>query len=223
MAARNRNALAHLSIQLDSDDELKDLTDEEKQLETRRDAVRCPDCLATIHEDRIKENWCINCTQEVHPHPTGKDIEDRSRLENRFWEKVDIREPDQCWPWKFYSERYGRFWLSSGYALAHRVAYMLHHDLESLDDIPDDVVKHRCHNTLCCNHRHLRAGTQSENLKEACTEGDRETRFTDVEVREIRRQYNDSGRTQKEIGDRFDVSHALISGIVRGEYYSWVD
>ena len=30
-------------------------------------------------------------------------------VEERFWEKVDRRGPDECWPWTAYSDRYGYF------------------------------------------------------------------------------------------------------------------
>jgi len=160
---------------------------------------------------------------QKHRHPTGKPPERRTRLENRFWEKVDVGEQDECWPWTGASDRYGRTWLGDTTELAHRVAFMLDEGLESVDDIPGDVIKHRCHTELCCNPRHLEPGNQVSNLTDACVEGDRDTRFTDAEIREIKRLNDDTEYTQADVAEIFEVSHQLISKIVRGEYYSWVE
>ena len=157
-------------------------------------------------------------------HPTGKPPEMRTRLENRFWSKVDIGSKDECWEWTASAQRYGKFWLAGTTELAHRVAYMLDHDLESLDDIPGDVLKHTCHETLCCNPLHLQPGSQKGNIIESFTDdgGNGEARFVDSEIREIKRLAG-SGRTQREIADMFGVSVEMISGILRGDYYSWID
>jgi len=161
--------------------------------------------------------------QQHHSHPTRKPPEERTRLENRFWSKVDWTGEDECWPWTGASNRYGRIWLGDTTELAHRVAYILDQDLESVDDIHDDVIKHNCHETLCCNPAHLEPGSQVSNLTDACVEGDRDTRFDDAEIREIKRLNDNPEYTQTDIAGIFDVSHQLISMIVRGEYYSWVD
>jgi hypothetical protein len=102
---------------------------------------------------------------------------------------------------------------------------MLDHDLDSLDEIPGEVVKHECHNTLCCNPRHLQAGSQRGNVTEAFADddGNGEAKFNADEVRQIRRLYAHTGRTQQEIADIFGVTVQMISGIVRREYYRWID
>jgi len=156
-------------------------------------------------------------------HPTGKPPEDRTRTENRFWNKVDVGHPDDCWQWTGASDRYGRIWTAGTTELAHRVAFMLDNSLDAVEDIPGDVIKHRCHETLCCNPAHLDPGSQSENLTDACVEGDRDTRFDDAEIREIKRLNDNQEYTQTDVAEIFGVSHQLISEIVRGEYYSWVE
>lgn len=158
-------------------------------------------------------------------HPTGKPPEKRSRLENRFWGKVDIGSKDECWKWTASAQRYGKFWLAGTTELAHRVAYMLDNDLDSLDDISGEVLKHTCHETLCVNTRHLQPGSQTGNLVEAITDdtGNGETRFNANEIREIERLGRLPDITQREIADMFGVSAEMISGILRGDYYWWVD
>lgn len=76
-------------------------------------------------------------------------------LEERFWEKVDVRAPEECWEWragKRGSLGYGGFrdaaqrWVS-----AHRWAY------ESfVAPIPEGVeITHLCENPSCVNPSHL--------------------------------------------------------------------
>ena len=80
-----------------------------------------------------------------------------------FWNKVEIREPDECWNWRMgtWWNGYGRFkWHYQSWR-AHRFA------LVSIGRIPADyqgIVRHLCHNKKCCNPKHLAWGTQQENV-----------------------------------------------------------
>lgn len=75
-----------------------------------------------------------------------------------FWESVDMSAGENCcWPWMRGLASAGYGWIERGYA--HRLAYEL-----SKDHIPPGmVVDHRCFNTICCNPKHLRLLTSSEN------------------------------------------------------------
>lgn len=202
--------------------ELQDLSEAEKQLETRA-TPRCNECYAPAADDGRDGYWCVYCAREVHEHPTEKPQEERSSKEKRFWTNVLIGEPDQCWRWTGHSERYGKVQIDGKADQSHRLAYALDRGLDSTDDIKDDVIKHNCHVELCCNPLHLEGGTQSENLIQACTEGDRDTRFSDAEIRRIRREYSETEKVLKDFADEFDVSIQMISGIVNRDYYEWVE
>lgn len=95
----------------------------------------------------------------------------------RFWAKVDVRGPDECWPWKAYADRYGRFYLNGKPKLAHRIAYILTYGYTDLDVLHKPVV---CHNPLCCNPRHLLSGDSEENA------GHRKLDGTDCNIPVIR-------------------------------------
>lgn len=88
-----------------------------------------------------------------------------------FWARVDVRGPDECWPWRkaVTSAGYGHMRppdaprRANKTVLAHRLAYEIANGAigENL------VVDHLCENTLCCNPAHLEAVTQATNLERA--------------------------------------------------------
>lgn len=70
------------------------------------------------------------------------------KLEARYWQKVDKRGPDECWPWTAMvsSDGYGKF-SSPTDQLAHRFGYTL-----ANGPIPDGlVVDHTCHDPRICD------------------------------------------------------------------------
>lgn len=88
-------------------------------------------------------------------------------LAERFWAKVDWREPDECWEWQGSLQRhgYGHIYIgkidgSKRFRSAHRVAYEL-----EVGPIPDGLVlDHLCRNPICVNPSHLEPVTQRINL-----------------------------------------------------------
>ena len=93
---------------------------------------------------------------------------------HRFWAKVEVRGPDECWPWTAYVDEntngYGQFWDGTKLVKAHRFSYQV-----AYGSIPNGkVIDHTCHNNsacdkVLCSHRacvnpaHLEATTQSIN------------------------------------------------------------
>lgn len=120
---------------------------------------------------------------------------DMSQVIDRFWAKVDIQGPDDCWNWKASvqggtkEKPYGQFAYggrkeNGGVSqLAHRFAYLLKKGLIDCNtpvDIGkvlkrDFVVRHTCDNPLCCNPKHLRGGTQKKNIKDMIKKGKKAT------------------------------------------------
>lgn len=87
----------------------------------------------------------------------------------RFWSRVEVRQRDQCWPWRYGSqEGYGEFRFSNNSReQAHRTAYRI-----ANGPIPQNaVIRHRCDNSLCCNPWHLLPGSHADNVRDRVDRG----------------------------------------------------
>lgn len=101
------------------------------------------------------------------------DVEYHRRLVARFWAKVRVGAPDECWPWigatagggygKLLVGRYPDKYLEP----AHRVAYWLVNG-----PIPEGMkILHECDNPPCCNEAHLFEGTHQDNMDDMRAKG----------------------------------------------------
>lgn len=91
----------------------------------------------------------------------------------RFWEKVRVRQPDDCWEWMAHTQHggYGVFWTGAERGIkttAHRFAFELHTGSPAPDGIH---VCHSCDNPPCCNPAHLFLGTPSDNMRDMVKKG----------------------------------------------------
>lgn len=137
----------------------------------------------------------------------------------RFWAKVAAPHPLSCWAWLgAHDEKgYGRF--GKRRLRAHRAAYELAHGA-----IGDGlVVLHECDNPGCVNPRHLRAGTQLDNIADRNAKGrtvnpPSRKKLTSQQAAEMRAAYG-AGATQQVLADRFGVSRGNVSKIVNGVSY----
>lgn len=91
----------------------------------------------------------------------------RRPIAERFWEKVERRGPDDCWPWTAgkTAAGYGMFkrpGRDGTRSTAHRVAWELEHGRPVPDGL---VVDHLCENRPCCNPAHLEAVTPLVNAE----------------------------------------------------------
>ena len=80
---------------------------------------------------------------------------------DRFWEKVDVRGPDDCWLWKASTtwNDYGQFVVNSKTVRAHRFSW----ELANSAPVPDGMnVLHKCGNIKCVNPNHLGLGDDAD-------------------------------------------------------------
>lgn len=83
----------------------------------------------------------------------------------RFWRFVEKRGENECWFWKGATQHsgHGQFSVDWKMVPAHRVAYEL-----LIGPIPEGMfVLHSCDVPGCVNPKHLRIGTQRDNIKDA--------------------------------------------------------
>jgi len=85
----------------------------------------------------------------------------------KFWNKVDRRHDDECWPWLGATNSKG-YGTAGHRGLAHRVAWELTHGT-----IPaGSKVLHHCDNPRCCNAKqHLFLGTMADNTRDMIEKG----------------------------------------------------
>ncbi len=165
-------------------------------------------------------------SKSIRPFPplSTEDIE-------RFWEKVDRRGADECWPWKGLKNRagYGRINFSGKDYIAHRTAYFLHY---KKDPIPL-LVCHHCDNPPCCNPAHCFKGRHVDNSADMVRKGRNahvlklrheahpQTKLTIKKVRKIRRLYALKRFNQYELASNFNVSRSTIADLLK--FRSWRD
>lgn len=145
-------------------------------------------------------------------------------LKDRFWEKVDVRGPDECWPWIAAKDQKGYGVIGNGKGStvrAHCYAYT-----EKNGPVPKGkMVIHSCpHGDRkdCCNPGHLRIGTAKDNAMDSAIRGVLKRKLTDAQVLEIVRLRFEENVPQKAIALRFGVTQSSISAICQGRNYSWL-
>lgn len=148
-------------------------------------------------------------------------------LAQRYWEKVDVRGPDECWPWTAATNAagYGILGVWDGSrgrsVLAHRIGWGL-----VRGEAPGELcVLHSCDTPACQNPRHHFLGTRLDNnadrhakARDARGSAAAPARLSEAAAREIHRRYSD-GEQLIPLADEFGVHHSTISAIARGR--SW--
>ncbi|UAJ78343.1 HNH endonuclease [Leifsonia sp. ZF2019] len=149
-------------------------------------------------------------------------------LKDRFWSKVNIGDPDECWEWTAHRKvtGYGQFTLRKGVFLtASRVSLAL----SGVVLEPGVVACHKCDNPPCVNPSHLFAGTQRANTFDCVEKGrgnrshgvaHRSAKLTPDDVRAIRSEPIGFG-TRTLLAQRYGVSLSSIKKVLA--YSTWRD
>ena len=153
-------------------------------------------------------------------------------MSGHLWD-VDVRGPDECWPWlaPVNTGGYGYFWDSQiqRTVLAHRRAW------ERVNgEIPEGaLILHSCDNPPCCNPAHLRPGTTRANARDVLDRGRDAAwrrsknvgeahgmaKLSQEDVARIRAM-REGGAIYYDIADTFGISYQQAQRICT--YKSWV-
>ena len=147
----------------------------------------------------------------------------------KFWSRVNVGKPEECWNWKTCVDRNGYGMFKTGnwqkgmwhYYYAHRVAFFL-----ATGRQPWELqVCHSCDNPRCCNPDHLFLGTNWDNARDCVKKGRvplgearSGAKLTAEKVREIRSALLD-GCSRRELAQKFNMSWNAIRDISIGR--SW--
>lgn len=137
----------------------------------------------------------------------------------RFWAKVKVGKPAACWPWQggANDDGYGRFKIGGRLFSPHRVAWEIANGpIPAGAGYHGTVVRHACDNPLCCNWRHLKIGSQADNVLDMDIQGRRAPRSRKITVDEIAAIIADP-RLHREIAADYGLSKTHVGAIKRGD------
>ncbi|TWS25575.1 hypothetical protein FK530_22920 [Tsukamurella conjunctivitidis] len=144
-------------------------------------------------------------------------------IDEQFWPKVAKGSESECWEWTA-SRRptgYGQMRRLGKNLKAHRVSWEIHNG-----PIPDGfVVMHTCDNPPCVNPKHLRIGSQFDNLADMRAkargvtthhvgEMNPASKLTTPEVKDLRRRH-EGGESIRALARSFSVDRKTVSDITR--------
>jgi hypothetical protein len=81
-----------------------------------------------------------------------------------------IINSSDCWIWNrgLDGKGYGQLWLNGKCQRAHRVSYMLYHNVTLT---PQEKLRHTCDTPRCINPNHLLIGSQQQNMADMIIRG----------------------------------------------------
>lgn len=151
-------------------------------------------------------------------------------LAEKFAARVTVGGPDECWPIEGSQLHSGHVQISSGSprkpGFVRVRAHVYAWEQANGCKVPKGlVVMHTCDNPRCCNARHLRVGTQRDNILDSIHKGRHNCfgrqKLDASKVREIR-TLAARGVLQRVIAAKFNIGRSAISGIVHGTSWSHV-
>jgi len=146
----------------------------------------------------------------AHRAPTPTPVADL------VWPRIDVRGPDECWPWMGYVTPRGYGRAAGKYVHRLVLAEKLGRELT-----PDEVTRHTCDNTTCCNPNHLIPGTPADNVHDARDRGrlrrgesNPASKLTQSRADEIRALCATGKFGRRELAERFGVSIPTIYMVI---------
>lgn len=159
-------------------------------------------------------------------------------LAERFWEKVDRRDKEECWEWTGGTDSHGYGTLQIGThdkpfpGKAHRISYELHYG-----SIPDGMlVCHKCDNPPCVNPNHLFVGSYSDNIEDCYAKNRRDappghgkigedhpsSHFSNEQVLRWREDFPKSGMTMTSFAELHGIPRNTMVSILKRQNYKHI-
>lgn len=135
------------------------------------------------------------------------------RWEQRFQDKIKENDDTGCHEWTSTLDKdgYGILTVEGKKRKAHRLAL----ELEGVD-IKGKLVMHVCDNPKCVNPKHLKTGTQKDNMADMSSKERGCMKLSKEQVRNIRILYNTGEYVLADLALEYGVTFQHISAIVLG-------
>jgi len=137
------------------------------------------------------------------------ELELTEKDEIRFKNLVDVKSDNECWLWNGATrlknrDGYGKFVVKGQHLTAHKCAYYFHHK-----EWPLGIIRHKCHNKLCCNPNHLIDGSFAQNKQDDMLES-RLGKLNWEQVNELREYFKSNPEIcQHELAYWFEVKFGI--------------
>lgn len=150
-------------------------------------------------------------------------------IEERFWDKVPMREEGKCWLWHgaMLKGGYGQIKIAGTPVQAHRFAWSFVNG-----EIPEGmVIRHTCDNPSCVNPSHLLLGTHKDNVADKYARHRNHSqigsdnncsKLTEADVVEIKYRLSE-GEKQKDVAKVFGITQCQVSNIATGKQWGHID
>jgi len=138
-----------------------------------------------------------------------------------IFRKINMHHGDRtvCWEWKGTIDKERPYFVIKGKKLlVYRIMFDVMNDIILKDD---ELVRHTCDNSICCNPFHLVRGTHQENMDDM-TERERHG-MPHHTVRNIKKLLKDGKQTHSEIAELYGTTRENITAINRGISYKHVE